>query len=73
MRPEWEKNRDKATKSKLRKFKEWQNAYLEQHEELAKEHGYRPHKVRKASIVDRLLRKDTDYEEEEEYIWSRGV
>ena len=48
MKPAWEKKQQTAVKAKYKKFKEWQDSYLAQHEELAKEFGY----VAKASEAD---------------------
>lgn len=68
LKPQWQLNQEKLIKAKYEKFKAFQDNYLQEHPELAKEYGHNP-KPKKHSIIDRLRGKG----EKEKGFWFHGV
>ena len=72
MKPEWEKKQRHTIAAKYDKFRNWQDSYLEQHEDLAKEYGYVKAEPKKVGFVGRLLGKGKK-DEKDKGFWFHGI
>ncbi len=72
MKPEWEKKQSESIRAKYNKFRKWQNSYLEQHDDLAKEYNY-VKEEKKVGLVGKLLGKGKKEGEKDKGFWFHGV
>lgn len=70
MKAKYESDKEKLDKEKLEKFHKWQNEYLEQHPEIAKEYGYTIPE-RKPTLKERLFGKKKS--DKEKGFWFHGT
>ncbi len=72
MKPEYQKKLEEANAAKQEKFKNWQDGYLEQHPDVAKEYGYVSNEEKPTSLLGKLMGKGKKKEKEKGF-WFHGV
>ena len=70
LKPKWHETQKRLIKAKYEKFRAFQESYLDEHPDLAKEHGH-VKKPKKRSLIDRL--KGKGREDGEKGFWFHGA
>lgn len=72
MKPEYQAKLGLANAAKLDKFRQWQDSYLGQHPDVAKQYGYVPKEEKKPSLTDRIMGRGKKKDKEKGF-WFHGV